>query len=1128
MPDPQDVYRDPQRYWSFLTAASDEEFEGQHFDRKELCRPRPDNTLSDTELKQFLNDQIVPTISAFANSNREGGLLVLGIAKDGEIKGTKHLSESQKNSYLRLDNVLVSHGAEVKYVPCTNAKGEDDAVCLMYARHAERAICETVKQPPKSWSREGPKTVLHTVVRREQLQRDKKIVEFERTPCEEFHPDQLDVGVMKEFRTSYLPEAGSEQDDEDLLYQIGALRRVGSDLFWTNAGLLFFAANPQRVLPESRIRLLNFDLPIAEHETRSLPSIEKPFAGPLTKQIRDFRTFINESAFFKRYQWRKPDGGFRDEPEYPSIAVDEAVVNAVAHRDYAVGLPIQVEKYTDALLVRSSGPVVQLDRHVPSSFSLENTQLDHMPRNPRLVSWLRSMKDAHGLAYVQALREGTQKMYRTMVDIGLPPPEYSVSAATTTVTLRNNAAEREAEIRAASRAATPQTPTTEFTNLYPFSGGFLAVGRETREENRQRQRAVLQALSDKLEATNWYVESIKYGSLTAHRRGSEFKASFNATQFVRLYPAYAMQIREYGGRTCLVVDYGVTVQSVRTVQKALQHLGPGDLLGRSAVAQWEGGWRRGKITAVDAEWTRVLLWDYETEVHVPNAQVIPKLTEPQIKQALSSAGVIYDLENEIKRASLSLQPNASRTRAEYIQSTVEDIALHVFPLNVGGIEFRFSTTPLGLSRSRRSANTLPVVTLAEPSVEFRTQRSSPDIREGITTFGAYDNEARDIEIVPVCTTGMRERMRALIQRLKVGRFKYKGAERTFSTRLKYSSIVTAELDEIAHECERLTQENPGWGGNPERSRIFLVYCPEGSYDRDDENGPYYRIKRHLFELGIPCQMVDTPTLRNPDFKDLNLALNITAKTGQTPWVLPEGMPDADFFIGLSHTSSKRGSGERLMGFANVFNQYGRWVFYSGSGETFTYEDRTRHFEGLIHKTLSQLQLSDSPSIHFHYSEKFSREDRAAILRAARNIRPGGKYTFVWLNSGHRVRLFDARPETDGSLSRGKYMIASAKQAYLSTTGYNPYRKVLGTPRALEINVRVEYPAGAVSAPPDLRTIALQVLCLTKLNWASSDSHSGEPITTKYAKNIAYLTAAFLRQDSSFRLHPVLEQTPWFI
>jgi hypothetical protein len=57
--------------------------------------------------------------------------------------------------------------------------------------------------------------------------------------------------------------------------------------------------------------------------------------------------------------------------------------------------------------------------------------------------------------------------------------------------------------------------------------------------------------------------------------------------------------------------------------------------------------------------------------------------------------------------------------------------------------------------------------------------------------------------------------------------------------------------------------------------------------------------------------------------------------------------------------------------------------------------------------------------------------------------------------------------------------------------------------------------------------ALQALSLTKLNWASTNSFCGEPITLKYAGDIAYLTAAFIRQKEPFELHPVLEKTVWF-
>jgi argonaute-like protein implicated in RNA metabolism and viral defense len=275
-------------------------------------------------------------------------------------------------------------------------------------------------------------------------------------------------------------------------------------------------------------------------------------------------------------------------------------------------------------------------------------------------------------------------------------------------------------------------------------------------------------------------------------------------------------------------------------------------------------------------------------------------------------------------------------------------------------------------------------------------------------------------------------------------------------------------------------------------------------------------------------MVDSPTLADPDYKDLNLALNVIAKCGVTPWVLPDAVPDADFFIGLSYTQHRQRSEERLMGYANVFNQFGRWMFYSGNTQAFAYQDRAIHFETLVQKTLERLSLSETPTIHFHYSAKFSRDDVASILRAARRVRPRGQYYFVWINSHHQLRFYDRRPEGDGSLRRGVYVIAGPRQIYLSTTGDNPYRRALGTPQVLEINIRGEASNGSPIEAPDLRSIAVQILSLTKLNWASTESLTGEPITTKYAGDIAYLTAAFLRQNGTFSLHPALERTPWFL
>ena len=58
------------------------------------------------------------------------------------------------------------------------------------------------------------------------------------------------------------------------------------------------------------------------------------------------------------------------------------------------------------------------------------------------------------------------------------------------------------------------------------------------------------------------------------------------------------------------------------------------------------------------------------------------------------------------------------------------------------------------------------------------------------------------------------------------------------------------------------------------------------------------------------------------------------------------------------------------------------------GDTFPYEERAAHYEGLVARTLERLSLSERPSVCFHYSARFSGEDRDAILRGARQCTAG--------------------------------------------------------------------------------------------------------------------------------------------
>ena len=1113
MPTPKEVFDNPLEYLDLLQS---DHLEGQYFDRKEI-------RIEKNKIKELKNS-IKPCISAFANTNREGGLVVLGIADDGTIKGTQHVDEQKLNDLLQVRETLKNHVTDPKQV---NLQDPDkNQLYLLYTQWSPNTICETSGAFPKAWKRVGPQNRPMTEQEREQLKRDKGIVNFELARCCPYDPNELDDGVVEEFKKAFLEARGSQfgHSTENILYQAGALRKEENGKFaFTNAGYLFFASNPRKRFGGAFVRLLRYDVRAEELKNRGGMTLDKDFDGPLPNIIRDLRTFLEDSALFRTLSKRNPDGGFTDEPEYPFIAVDEALVNAIVHREYAVTTPIFCTVFRDKLEVRNSGNIPQ---QVPEEFNLDKTILDILdtvPRNPKIVEWMRIMKDERGSIFVRGLSEGTRQMHEAMENLGLPVPHYHTDQHTV-VTLYSKFDER-----LERNALKTVTETEEYANLFLFD---LPSHLIPREEFKELRGNILKAIKDALLGHGWFIDRFSFGRIVAHRKGISLSLSPKVETVAKLYPAYEIQVRQYAENLYLCVDYKVELKNILKIDSLLKYISGNELLGKYAVAYYAGQWEYGRILEIDSETTKLAFSHLNTEFDFPNNKVTPSLKKTEIKHILREQNITHNLDEKIKEYALASQRNAAKIRSEKTVKIVQHLADKVFPVRVNNLTLTLTKIPISLKTSLQadsSQNTQPFTVFhefKEPTVEFHKGNEDANILEGLAKYSSYGSEPKDIELIPICTPDLRQGMHQLIERLKQGKYKYRGSERTFKTKLTYHSIITAPIEEFEAECRRLLEENQGWTGNPDLDRLFIVYVPEDRFPITDLNSPYYAIKEFLLSKGIPVQMVDTPILKNPDWKDFNLALNLTTKCGVTPWVLPDALPDADFFVGLSYTQHRDREVNRLMGFANVFNKYGRWQFYQGNAKTFSYDNRHAYYRELVHSTMEKLNPRESPSIHFHYSARFSAEDREVILEAAKSVRPNGKYTFVWINSSHIVRFYDPSPQTDGSLQRGTYVIGSPNQFYLSTTGYNTYQKALGTPHVLEVNVWEE-PYNP-SNPPDLKVIAKQLIYLTKLNWASTRSFCGTPITIKYARDIARFASAFIERNGKFELHKVLEDTPWFI
>ncbi len=133
-------------------------------------------------------------------------------------------------------------------------------------------------------------------------------------------------------------------------------------------------------------------------------------------------------AFIERHtrQYEVVTGTRRERlPEYPLAVVREAVLNALAHRDYGlIGATTDITIWDDRIEIRSPGPL-------PGHITIENMRDEHYSRNRRLMGVLKT------LGLVEEYGEGVDRMIREMEARLMMPPVFTATPSSVTVTLHN-------------------------------------------------------------------------------------------------------------------------------------------------------------------------------------------------------------------------------------------------------------------------------------------------------------------------------------------------------------------------------------------------------------------------------------------------------------------------------------------------------------------------------------------------------------------------------------------------------------------------------------------------------------------------------------------------------------------
>ena len=246
-------------------------------------------------------------------------------------------------------------------------------------------------------------------------------------PCEGATLEDLDPALIR----AYQEELDHRQPGnplarkpmEAMLAEVGAATRYRGRLRPTLAGMLFFGRFPQNFFPAFSITFVHF---AGVTTTRSGPDEplyldNREFRGTLPHMIDSARATIYE----KLGKRAVIDGFVRhDVPDYPEVAYREAIVNAIAHRDYTLdGTSIQVRLFANRLEVQSPGG---LGGHL----TVDNIAYEQYTRNPHIVRLLEE------LGYMERRGLGVDQMIYAMSNASLEPPIFEDRRTSFWVTLK--------------------------------------------------------------------------------------------------------------------------------------------------------------------------------------------------------------------------------------------------------------------------------------------------------------------------------------------------------------------------------------------------------------------------------------------------------------------------------------------------------------------------------------------------------------------------------------------------------------------------------------------------------------------------------------------------------------------
>ncbi|MCY3997675.1 MAG: putative DNA binding domain-containing protein [Rhodobacter sp.] len=316
-------------------------------------------------------DDLADEIGAFANSR--GGILLLGVADDGTIQGMS------REQLVMLDNLLVEVSTDVLEPPVR--------VDVHHREIDGKAFLLVVVPRGQALHDRGGKAFIRVGATKRRLQKAESLrLAQDRTQNRYLWFDKQIVpgtgfGTLSERLWEPLLNVAGAVDPRRGLLNLRLLARDEAGVARaTVAGILLRTPSPRDWLHQAIIMATCYrglDRASGQLDAREI-------TGPLPQQIADAVQFVRNMRVSAR---KTPE---REEVfQYSKAAVIEAIVNAVAHRDYSMSSRrIRLSMFKDRLEIESPGPL-------PNGMTIEGMEASQATRNEIITSVFRRIAVAN-------------------------------------------------------------------------------------------------------------------------------------------------------------------------------------------------------------------------------------------------------------------------------------------------------------------------------------------------------------------------------------------------------------------------------------------------------------------------------------------------------------------------------------------------------------------------------------------------------------------------------------------------------------------------------------------------------------------------------------------------------------